>query len=51
MWTPLIYIFILEIPCPQDCNNQGTCDTTTGTCTCNAGFLGDSCSGKKNINF
>jgi len=33
-----------EIPCPEDCNNQGTCDTTTGTCTCNVGFLGDSCS-------
>jgi len=32
------------VPCPEDCNNQGTCDTTTGTCTCNSGFQGVSCS-------
>ena len=32
--------------CPGDgtCSNQGTCDVSTGTCTCNPGFLGPECS-------
>ena len=37
---------IIEIvPCfgPGDCSNQGICDVSTGTCTCNPGFQGDMC--------
>ena len=32
--------------CPGDstCSNQGTCDVSTGTCTCNLGFHGPECS-------
>ena len=34
--------------CPGDgnCSNQGTCDVSTGTCTCNPGFQGHICQGK-----
>ena len=42
-----ISIFI-EIQCfgPGDCSNQGTCEVSTGACTCNPGFQGDTCQGK-----
>ena len=33
--------------CPDDCSGQGTCDASTGTCTCNTGFTGANCAGKK----
>ena len=33
--------------CPDDCSSQGTCDTSTGTCTCNIGYTGANCAGKK----
>ena len=33
--------------CPDNCSGQGTCDATTGVCTCNAGFTGANCAGKK----
>jgi hypothetical protein len=29
--------------CPGDCSLQGTCDTSTYTCTCNKGYKGDDC--------
>ena len=34
--------------CPGDgnCSNQGICDFSTGTCTCNSGFQGYICQGK-----
>ena len=35
--------------CPDDCSGQGTCDASTGTCTCNTGFTGANCAGKKKI--
>ena len=37
-----------EINCLGDglCSGQGTCDVTTGMCTCNEGFNGDSCESK-----
>merc|ERR1712150_91787 len=31
--------------CPDDCSGQGTCDASTGTCTCNNGFAGANCAG------
>ena len=39
----------------QICNNNGQCDISEGTCTCNAGYHGLDCSGmnkndKGNIN-
>ena len=33
--------------CPDDCSGQGTCDASTGTCTCNTGFTGANCAGKE----
>ena len=35
--------------CPDDCSGQGTCDASTGVCTCNTGFTGANCAGKKKI--
>ena len=34
-----------EVQCPGDstCSNQGICDVSTGSCTCNSGFQGDMC--------
>ena len=34
--------------CPDNgtCSNQGVCDFSTGTCTCDPGFQGDMCQGK-----
>ncbi|KAM9991582.1 hypothetical protein ACTFIZ_004978 [Dictyostelium cf. discoideum] len=29
--------------CPSNCNNNGQCNTTTGECTCNTGFIGVDC--------
>ena len=31
--------------CPDDCTNpsQGTCDISTGQCSCEPGFVGDNC--------
>ena len=36
---------LLEFICPGDgtCSNQGTCNSSSGTCICNAGFEGNSC--------
>ena len=38
----------IEIKCfgPGDCSNQGICDVSTGTCTCDSGFQGNICQGK-----
>ena len=38
----------IEIQCfgPDNCSNQGICEVSTGTCTCNPGFQGDKCQGK-----
>ena len=36
--------------CPDDCSGQGTCDASTGTCTCNTGFTGANCAGKEKKN-
>ena len=33
--------------CPDNCSGQGTCDSSTGTCTCNSGYTGANCAGKK----
>ena len=30
--------------CPRNCSGNGTCDTSTGKCTCNTNFTGDDCS-------
>ena len=37
--------------CPDDCTDptQGTCDSSTGVCTCLTGFTGANCAGKKMI--
>ena len=41
----------IEIQCfgPSDCSSQGICDVSTGTCTCDPGFLGVICQGNKPI--
>ena len=38
----------IELKCfgSGDCSNQGVCDVSTGTCTCNPGFQGDTCNCK-----
>ena len=43
----IFYIFSLELNCPGDgtCSNQGTCNSSSGSCMCNAGFEGNSCQG------
>ena len=35
------------VGCPDDCTNpqQGTCDGSTGTCSCALGFGGENCAG------
>ena len=40
-------ICLLGLACPDDCTDtsQGICDSTSGTCTCMAGFSGDNCAG------
>ena len=53
---PLIHADIVRlismIVCPGDgtidgtCSNHGTCDVSTGNCTCDSGFEGDMCQGK-----
>ena len=44
----LIISFLLEFNCPGDgsCSNQGTCDSSSGTCICDSGFEGHSCQGR-----
>ena len=36
------------VGCPDDCTNpqQGTCDGSSGTCSCVLGFGGENCAGK-----
>ena len=46
-----MFLFSKEFDCPSIpvlgvCSNQGTCDDTTGTCTCDEGFQGFQCLGK-----
>ena len=35
------------LPCPGNgtCSDQGTCDYSTGNCTCDSGFYGPTCAG------
>lgn len=33
------------VPCPSDCSGHGSCEGTTGACTCYMGFAGASCNG------
>ena len=46
--NPLLIDKTTTTNCPGDgtCSGQGTCNEATGTCTCNAGFEGNSCEGK-----
>ena len=44
--------FVLDIQCPDDCTDPsvGTCDLSSGICTCENGFTGENCAGKsKNL--
>ncbi|MBI5654708.1 hypothetical protein HZC53_03595 [Candidatus Uhrbacteria bacterium] len=33
----------IVVPCPADCSNHGSCDTSNGTCTCDTGFNTPDC--------
>lgn len=33
-----------DVPCPQDCSNQGTCDRTKGVCSCSENYFLPDCS-------
>merc|ERR1711871_733363 len=33
-----------RISCPNNCNGQGSCDTSTGLCSCAGGYSGNDCS-------
>ena len=48
MSNQLIF-YITDRTCPDDCtdSSQGTCDISTGTCSCEQGFDGNNCAGKK----
>ena len=37
----------IEFDCPGDglCSNQGTCNDIIGSCICNEGFEGTTCTG------
>ena len=45
------YVFFTELKCPGDCSNAGTCNTTTGQCSCDLGRHGIDCSSKMNFEF
>ena len=40
-----------RIPCPDNCSGRGTCDVTSGICSCHNQFSGSSCEGKELIFF
>ena len=40
-------VYVPEWNCPGNCSDAGTCDTTTGKCTCDPGRHGLDCSSKK----
>ena len=46
-----IYFSSTDMQCPGDgtCSNQGICDISTGSCTCNPGIQGDMCQGKNSL--
>ena len=49
--TKLCILLFLDHTCPDDCTDpsQGTCDITTGQCSCELGFVGDNCGLAGNI--
>ena len=46
MWTGKFISTDLQCPGDGNCSNKGICDVPTGKCTCDPGFLGDTCQGK-----
>ena len=37
------------IECMRNCSNHGTCDFSTGVCTCNTGYFGKGCERMLNV--
>ena len=39
----------VHIECMRNCSNHGTCDFSTGVCTCNTGYFGKGCERMLNV--
>merc|ERR1712150_466470 len=42
--TTVFKVVAAPKPCPNDCSNNGACDTGTGICDCDAGWTKEDCS-------
>ncbi|EGC40527.1 hypothetical protein DICPUDRAFT_73854 [Dictyostelium purpureum] len=51
LWSGIIYPYlVIEKQCPLKCEEHGTCNKVTGTCSCNSGYTGFDCSSPVNNN-
>ncbi|EGC40529.1 hypothetical protein DICPUDRAFT_73857 [Dictyostelium purpureum] len=51
LWSGIIYPYlVIEKQCPLKCEEHGTCNKVTGTCSCNSGYTGFDCSSPINNN-